>query len=149
MKKQFLDVTSQEFLLELAENLDTDSKDMLNQGELVIEDADFYVRSQVTGLGGQNDLVSKSDNEKVGTRNIDRAQLPSLENLILQGIQVAYGSDAAEVESAKIDYSTKKPASPDPALMNGEIVIEQDNKPLITIPVDRFFSGADSINLRA
>lgn len=125
----------------VVKNLDQDTKAMINNGGLVLEDAVFNLKANITEK--PLDLINRADSEKVGTRNIDRAALPNLQHLILKKIELEYATDATETDPAKVTYSSKKPATEVPALENGELVIEQDDKPVIIIPIASFFQAAD------
>ena len=143
--KNYIDDKAREFLAQVRENLDADSQMVLDQNQLVFEDADFYLRKNIKAASGTLDLIQRSDSEKTGTRNIDRSELPSLQNLILKGLVLSYAvGGASTTDPAVVSYSSKKPSTAVPALQNGELIIEQDDKPVLQIPVERFFSAADS-----
>ena len=122
-------------------NLDQDTLAMISNGGIVLEDAVFYLKKNITA--NPLDLIVRSESEKVGTRNIDRAVLPNLQHLVLKKIELEYAMHATETDPAVVTYSSKKPSTPVSALENGELVIEQDGKPLISIPISQFFQAAD------
>lgn len=122
-------------------NLDQDTLAMLQGGGLVLEDSVFYLKKNITS--NPLDLIVTSDSEKIGTRNIDRAELPNLQHLVLKKIELEYATHATETDPAVLTYSSLKPASAVPALENGELVIIQDDKPIISIPIASFFQAAD------
>ena len=122
-------------------NLDQDTLAMLQGGGLVLEDSVFYLKKNITS--NPLDLIVTSDSEKIGTRNIDRAELPNLQHLVLKKIEFEYATHATETDPAVLTYSSLKPASAVPALENGELVIIQDDKPIISIPIASFFQAAD------
>lgn len=140
---EYIDNTAKNFLGQVMNQLDQDTKAFLASGELAFEDAFFYVKKNIKGMSGINDLVLPSDSEKVGVRNFDRAQLPTLQNLILQRVIIRYATHASETDPALRAFSSKVPGTAVPALQNGHIVIEQDDKPIITIPVAQALNPAD------
>ena len=125
----------------VTKNLDQDTLAMLRNGGIVLEDAVFYVKKNITA--NPLDLVVRSEAEKVGTRNLDRAALPNLQNLVLKKIELEYATHATETDPAALTYSSKKPGTPVPALENGDLIVEQDNKPILSIPISTFFQAAD------
>ena len=122
-------------------NLDQDTLAMISNGGIVLEDGVFYLKKNITA--NPLDLIVRSESEKVGTRNIDRAVLPNLQHLVLKKIELDYATHASESDPAALTFSSKKPATAVPALENGDLVIEQDDKPIITMPISRFFNAAD------
>lgn len=115
----------------------------LQKKNLRFDDADFYIRTNITGLGGTIDLIDESTNKKYGVVNFDKAELPSLQNLILKGLKGGFTSKATASDATDADvvraYTTKM-TNIDPALYGAEIIVEQEDKPLLIIPVQRLFS---------
>lgn len=126
-------------------NLDQDTLALLQPGVqgLVLEDAVFYLKKNISAGAGTFDLVVASDVEKTGTRNFNAAEFPALQHLILEKIELEYGTHATETDPAAHVYSSKKPTSAVPALMFGELIIEQNDKPIINLPIEQFFQAAD------
>lgn len=143
MYKEYKDAEAQRFLEDLGSKLDADSRIRFQEGQLVLDAGYIYFKKEITGMGGSNPLIEESDSIKIGTRNINNAELPKLENLVLKKIILRHATDAAEVDSALLKYSTKEPATFVPALQNGELLIEQDGELIARVPVNRFFNAAD------
>lgn len=127
------------------EKLTVESATLLDTpGAMRLEDGVFYLKANISAGAGTFDLIKTSDVEKVGTRNFNTAELPDLENLVLEEIELEYATHATETDPAKITtYSSKKPSTAVPALEYGELVIEQDDKPVYSCPISDFFQATD------
>lgn len=135
MYKEFVDNEAKRFLEVVGNQLDSDSVKYLQAGELAFEDANFYMKKEITGLSNLVEVIEPSNDEEVGIRNIQGSKLPSLQNLILKRVILGYATDAAITDPAKLAFSAVKPGTAVPALQNGELIIEQDDKPIFRMPV--------------
>lgn len=127
---------AEDFLKIKEKELDSDSRSKWGAEQLKLIEADFYLRKLVSGAGEQ-DLITASTNEKRGTTNIDKARLPSLQNLVLNKIRFAWGFVATgTTDPAVITYGNKITADLPVALRHSILQISQDNKVIIERAID-------------
>lgn len=133
----YADKAANEFLRlnTISSQLDSDTQNRLQKGELRLEDGVFYVAAHVSGQGGRQDLVTESVNLKKGTVNFDKSALPKLENMILKTIRFGYANVNDETDPAKVKYSSKIPANMDQAISRASLIIRQEDKILFERPI--------------
>ncbi|MCZ8355469.1 MAG: hypothetical protein O9340_12080 [Cyclobacteriaceae bacterium] len=118
-----------------AKDLSAETARAINEKRIILEDEPLYVRTRI-GTAGGIDLLTSDLVEKVGLTNIDRQRLPKFVNFIIDSIQFGY-SIAAAVDNRKpneVDYTSLVDQVPS-ALRHANLVISQNDKPILTLPV--------------
>lgn len=127
-----------QFLVE-EKKLDDDSKRRIREGGLQFVDGDFYVRKQISG-GGIQIILDPTTIQRAGVSKFDKNRLPDLVNMVLSRIKVGYGNTAtSNTDPAVAVYSTSGAAVPAP-LLNGEITVLIDEKPVYNGRIQKFFT---------
>ncbi|RDC65061.1 hypothetical protein [Adhaeribacter pallidiroseus] len=137
---------SQAFLVAMAGLLPFQTKSDIEAGNAQFTDADQYLRIAVTGGAGIVELIDSTTEKKVGTTNWDKNKLPSGVNIALERIRAGWASSDfsyGETNPAAVVYTNKIGNIP-AALLNADLVITQEDKPVVELPMQRLFSAADS-----
>lgn len=116
----------------------------LKSGALVFDPITYYIRYNITGLSGRQQIVSESTTKQVGVTNIDRGLLRQYYNFCLDKITVRYASANVvtfNTVQSIAGYSSVL-SSMDPALRNGELVVIQNKNTIIETPIIDFGSAA-------
>ncbi|MGE0638388.1 MAG: hypothetical protein AB7G44_07080 [Bacteroidia bacterium] len=122
-------------------------------------DADYYLRKRVVGGTGQEELVIKAEAQSRGIKNFDKDFLPEGVNLAASTIRVAYG--VADVLAATIPLAHEiiytnaqdaetgvgTPLTIPAQLLNAELLISQDGKPVVSFPMAKFFRDSFSVGI--
>jgi hypothetical protein len=135
---------AQLFLLAMVAGLDAQTQADIANRDVQFSDADMYLRSNITGGAGIKELLDATNTKQIGTSNWDKNALPASVNIALERIRVAYATTASAdgiTNPANLKYSTKLSDVP-AALLNAELVITQNDKPIVEVPMQRFFSEA-------
>lgn len=136
--KQFLES------LNFAEKLDADTAK--NIDKLKYAECPHFVKTEITDFGkGTGNIIDNTVDKAVGVCTINKGQLKANENLILSGLVLGHANPADTVTGpADFGYSTVKDAALEQlnALQHGTIIIEQEDRRILELPVDRFYHGA-------
>jgi len=134
---------AQSFFNRMAANgeIDQETQNLIRTKKMTFNDADYYVRKQLNAAG-TTDILNSSNIRKVGITNLDKNQLPDNIYMVLEGVKLAWGTDAG-TNAAIPKYTSQAPAIP-LALVNGEIVISVNDKPIVDLPASRFFNNSDT-----
>jgi hypothetical protein len=136
--KPQLSRAQKQFLVQ-EKDLDADTKRRMKEGALQLVDGDFYVRKQIAG-GGQLVILDPTTIKKIGVSSFDKNRLPDLVNMILSRIKLSYGTAGLLiVDPAAVSYTTSGAAVP-LALLNGEITVLIDDKPIYRGRIAKFFT---------
>lgn len=119
------------------DRLDPNSKRIIAAGNASYYDADFYIRSQITGT---QDVLLTSNQKVVGVSNLNENRLPELTNLIISAVRVAYATHATLTNPAAVKYDNVNAAVP-VALLNGELIIKINDRPVVELPISKFFNA--------
>lgn len=117
--------------------LDTDSQNIILGGKASYYDADYYLRAQITGT---QELLLPSNQRAVGVSNLNENKLPEMTNLVISQVRLAYSTHASLTNPAAVKYDNVNAAVP-VALLNAEIVITINDRPVIELPVSKFFNA--------
>lgn len=138
-QKAYFDQEAQDFLLQdhILALLDADTKERLRNGKIKLEDASEYIRRQITGQAGTNQLITNTSVEKVGVISFDKARLNDGEHLIVKSIRLSFASVApgGTDDAAQVVYDPKLRDDLPPAIYGANLNITQDNKIVFTHPV--------------
>jgi hypothetical protein len=144
MEKSYINTTAVSFLQIKRNELDNETVKKMEEGKLRLDDAVFYIKKNITGLSGEQELITASINERRGTTNIDKASLPPLVNLILQSIKIGYASHAEENDPSKMRYKSVQTDEIDTAFLHAHLVLKQDDTTIVELPVYSFLSEKDT-----
>lgn len=137
---------TQRFLNANINALDADTKEELLKGNLQNQDTEFYLRRKLAaGAGAIIPLLETSSVRKCGVTNFDKAHLPNLMNFVLGRVRLGYyfAKSAAENEGDGIYMNSFNPGTPGSipaAILNGELEIQQNGAPIVSMPIRRFFN---------
>lgn len=139
-KKQNLN-TAQDMFRELAQanRLTPDLATAIGDGSIKYRDAVDYIKADVTGASGiQNLLLSKTD-EAVGISSFEKNRLPAQNARLVHKMAVTFG----EAESDLQAIATKSALS-DP-LLTSEIVVVADGQERFRMPLSAFHVAGSNV----
>lgn len=116
----------------------------LKSGALVFDPITYYIRYNITGLSGRQQIVSEATVKQVGVSNINRGMLAQYYNFCLDKITVRYASANVvtfNTVQSIAGYSSVL-SSMDPGLRNGELIVIQNKNTIIETPIIDFGSAA-------
>lgn len=120
--------------------LDTDSQRIIQGNRASYYDADFYVRKAIAGTG---DLLDASNVKAIGLSSFNENKLPELTTFVMSAIRVSYATHASLTNPAAVKYDNSSASIP-VALLNAELVIKINDKPVVELPVSKFFNANGS-----
>lgn len=108
-------------------------------------DSDILHTSEISEAGGIYDLLRTTNEKEVGISDFDSNKLETGVNVAVGRIKIAYGKAPTEdgKKANQITYSSDITAFPT-ALLRAKLIFKQDNKTLLSLPVERFTVGAKS-----
>ncbi len=138
---------AQLFLMTMIGALDAQTQADVASGKVQFVDADVYLRHNITGAAGTFDLLDENTTKTIGLTNWDGNKLAKTINMALERVRLGYATTATGgiTKPEALKYSNKLSDAP-AALLNAELVIVQNDKPIVEIPVQRFFG--ESVNNR-
>jgi hypothetical protein len=118
-----------------AKDLSAETARAIAEKRIILEDEPLYVRTKINGAGGVK-LLTPDLVEKVGSTNIDRQRLPKYINFVIDSIRFGYSTAPAadNKKPVEVDYSSLVAEVPT-ALRHANLVISQNEKPILTLPV--------------
>lgn len=136
--KPSLTRAQKQFLVQEKE-LDDDTKRRIREGALQLVDGDFYVRKLIAG-GGTITILDSTTIKRIGVSSFDKNRLPDLVNMVLSRMKLSYATAAlVATDPAAASFTTSGASVPLP-LLNGEIIILIDDKPVYRGRVSKFFT---------
>jgi hypothetical protein len=123
-------------------SLDTAHK--LEDGQLILRDNTEFIRKEVTA-GGTVKLIDPNTTIKTGVSSFVGNKLDKTINHVITHLRLGYATDEYSGKEAELVYSNEENAVP-AALRNANIVITQDGKPVIKLPVMDFIKPANDGN---
>ena len=120
--------------------VDAETTRLIRERKMTFNDADYYVRKMLN-TAGTTDILDSSNIRRAGITNLDKNQLPDNIYMVLEAVKLGWATDAGTNPAAP-KYHSQNPGIPTP-LLNGEIVIHIDDKPIIELPAGRFFNAED------
>lgn len=130
-----------QFLTFVAALLPQETSSAISSGQVNIQDATIYVRKQITMGGSVIKLIDGTTEQIVGLTNIDGNKLDAYRNLIIDSISFKYATDATESDPTKVNYVA---ADVPLALRNSELVLRQNNRTPINLPIMSLVAGKDA-----
>jgi len=108
-------------------------------------DSDINHIAEISTAGGVFDLLRTTNDKVVGESDFDSNKLEAGVNAAIERIKIAYGKDATANNTpiSGISFSSLASAMPE-VLKRAKLIIKQDNKTLLKLPVERFTHGAAS-----
>lgn len=102
-------------------------------------DSDIAHIANISEAGGIYDLLRTTNDKTVGVSDFDSNKLETGVNVAVGRVKVAYGKDASanNTKAHKINYSSDIAAFP-PELLRAKLIISQDGKTMMRLPVERF-----------
>lgn len=111
-----------------------------------VNDGDLYLRVDITGKGGITELLDSNTRKIDGVSSFDKTRLEDGVNQAVEKIRFAYGTSATaggETAPELISYSNKYSEVP-AVLANADLVLTQNGKDILSVPVQRLLVAADS-----
>ncbi len=105
-------------------------------------DDTIYIRKSITGISGVYRLIDASNVKTAGITNIDKNRFPEGYNLGIEGIRVAQGSHATITDPKNIINYTAVNGSVEAEFRHAELVITQDSKELLRLPISSMLAPA-------
>lgn len=117
----------------------------LAQGELRFMDRVDYAKKDIGNLSGSTNLIDESLSKLDGTRSIHQGRLPQSQYACYDKVLVTFESTASTDSLPQADalYSPDM-TSFDPALRNALLVVRQDDKVKLELPISTLAAFADS-----
>ncbi len=108
-------------------------------------DSDTMHTAKINDGGGIYDLLRTTNDKQVGISDFDSNKLDAGVNVGVGRIKFGYGSALATDAKTAADIKFSSKAADMPAeLLRAKLIIKQDNKVLLRLPVERFTHAADS-----
>ncbi len=126
------------FLVENKDVLKENSLKAIERGELQYVDTVIYARKQITASGQQQEIINYSTVKQIGLAYFDKNTLPDFYNMIISHIRVLYATNTGTDAAIGAYYNI---GAVPPALVNGELLITVNDKPIIEIPLSKFFKA--------
>jgi len=118
--------------------------DAIQSGSISFDPISYYMRFNITGLTGIQPIVSANTLFSRGITNFPNgATLPQYYNFCFDRIAVRYAvvASASASPSSTSGYSTVA-SSMDPALRNGNLIVQSNRNDIVNTPVVDFLSAA-------
>lgn len=129
----------QRFLLEKKSKFPQQTQKELVEGRLRFMDSDVAHACEISEAGGIYDLLRTTNDKVVGISDFDSNKLETGVNVAVGRIKLAYGKalSADNKKANEIQYSSDISVFPE-ALKKAKLIIKQDNKTELKLPVERF-----------
>ncbi len=111
----------------------------LKAGKVRFIDSDITHTAEISEAGGIYDLLRTTNDKEVGKSDFDSNKLEQGVNVAVGRIKIGYGKDATvnNTTADKIAYSSDVSVFP-VELLRAKLIIKQDGKTLMKLPVERF-----------
>jgi hypothetical protein len=108
-------------------------------------DCDINHIAEISTAGGVYDLLRTTNDKVVGVSDFDSNKLEAGVNAAIERIKIAYGKDATinNTPVSEIVFSSLASAMPE-VLKRAKLILKQDNKTLLRLPLETFTHGAAS-----
>jgi len=118
--------------------LDTDTRKKWKEGTLQFDDGVFFVRKDITDASGIVEVFTDALDKATGITNISKGKLPEFVNLALERVELRYDVLATANQALTVFDYLPLAETDDPALMNGELEMLVEGKPIFKILVNKF-----------
>ncbi|BDD03745.1 hypothetical protein [Aureibacter tunicatorum] len=126
----FQDIASVKFLKHdsIKEQLSVKLQDAIDDRRIKLKDSSVYMRRNIRGLSGDNELIEPNDNFDYGVRNIAYQKLPLGEALVAKGLLVGFSKTAndGETDLKKVKYSNVLSDDIPAELLNADLIVSVD-----------------------
>jgi hypothetical protein len=121
----------------------------LQAGRVRFVDSDITHSSEISEAGGIYDLLRTTNDKEVGVSDFDSNKLEAGVNAAIGRIKLGYGKAATldNKTAANIAYSSDSSVFP-VELLRAKLIVKQDNKTLLRLPVERFTVAAKSTKVQ-
>ena len=116
-----------------------------NEKRVRFLDSDINHIAEISTAGGVYDLLRTTNDKVVGISDFDSNKLEAGVNVAVERIKLAYGQvlTADNKEIKDVSFTSLASAFPD-VLKRAKLILKQDNKTLLRLPVESFTHGAAS-----
>lgn len=107
---------------------------------------DMYLRLDITGKGGISELIDSNTKKVDGVSSFNGVTLETGINQVLEKIRFGYATSAkadGEKSPALVRYTNKYSQVP-AVLANADLVLSQNGKDILTVPIQRLLTTSDS-----
>lgn len=112
----------------------------LQRSNVGAQDAAIYVRKQITA-GNVVKLIDGTTEQIIGLTNVDGNKLDDYRNFIIEKLSFKYATDATATDPSAVNYlAADVPA----VLRNSELVLRQEGRTPINIPIMAILAGKDA-----
>lgn len=120
------------------------SRRAIEEGAISFDPIDYYIRFNLTGLSGNQKIVSQSTQKVVGTTNFwPQAIFPQYYNFCFDRISVKTGTmNTANTAINTVNTWTSVRTSMDPAVANGEIIVRSNRNTILETDISGFTQDA-------
>ncbi len=121
----------------------------LAAGGVRFVDSDITHSAEISEAGGIYDLLRTTNDKQVGISDFDSNKLEAGVNAAVGRIKIGYGKAATadNKTAAAIAYSSDASLFP-LELLRAKLIVKQDNKTLMRLPVERFTVAAKSTKVQ-
>lgn len=121
----------------------------LAAGRVRFVDSDITHSAEISDAGGIYDLLRTTNDKQVGISDFDSNKLEAGVNAAIGRIKIGYGKAATVDSKTAADIAYSSDASVFPVeLLRAKLIIKQDNKTLLRLPVERFTVAAKSTKVQ-
>lgn len=121
----------------------------LAAGRIRFVDSDITHSAEISDAGGIYDLLRTTNDKQVGISDFDSNKLEAGVNAAIGRIKIGYGKAATADSKTAADIAYSSDASVFPVeLLRAKLIIKQDNKTLLRLPVERFTVAAKSTKVQ-
>ena len=120
------------------------SRRAIEEGAISFDPIDYYIRYNVTGLSGNQKIVSQATTKVVGTTNFwPQAIFPQYYNFCFDRISVKTAvTNTANTAITGVSSWTSLRSSMDPAVANGEIIVRSNRNTILETDISGFVQDA-------
>lgn len=120
------------------------SQDAIRSGAISFDPIDYYIRFNVTGLSGNQKIVSQATQKIVGVTNFwPQAIFPQYYNFCFDRMSVATAvTNTANTDINTVDTWTQARSAMDPAVANGEIIVRSNRNTILETDISGFTQNA-------
>ncbi len=126
--------------------LKNETREKWNNGEIVLDDAYFYVRKAIVGGSNVINVFTTSMDMEAGVTNIDKQKLEDYVNLALSRMEVNYDQSTSITSVKKAEFAPLSASNKDTAFLNGEIEVVVGTQKICSIPIIQFQEGIENLN---
>lgn len=138
---------AQRFLKAFTDKFPKQTQDDLANGKIRFVDTDLMHACNITASGGIYDLLRTNNDKQVGVSDLDSNKLEPGVNIAVDRIKLSYATiltaSVIATTISDLDYNSNFAGVPT-ELKRAKLVIKQEGKTLLRLPVERFLVAAAS-----